>query len=52
MAVGHNSHELFVTRSAKAAGLEEFKYTNHCLRVTAITNLKWEKREQTSEICQ
>ena len=37
--VGHNTHEKFVSRIAKNCGLEEFKYTNHNLRVTAITTL-------------
>ena len=37
--VGHNSHEKFVGKIAKNCGLDEFKYTNHSLRVTAITTL-------------
>ena len=43
IAVGHNPHESFVSRCANTANPHEFKYTNHCLRVTAITNLKWKK---------
>ena len=39
-SIGHNPHESFVSRSTKSAGLEKFKYTNDCLRDTAITNLK------------
>ena len=51
--VGHNPHESFVSRAAKSAGLQEFKYLNHCLHVTAITNLKRKKcRAPTSRRAQ
>ena len=37
--VGHNTHEKFVGKIAKKCGFEQFNYTNHSLRVTAITTL-------------
>ena len=38
-AVGHNTHEQFIGKIAKNSGFQDFKYTNHSLRVTAITVL-------------
>ena len=37
--VGHNTLDSFVTKIARKCGLQENGYTNHSLRVTAITSL-------------
>ena len=47
--VGHNPLEVFVSKIADKCGLKEHKYTNHCLRVTAI-NILTEHQFSNKEI--